>query len=66
MPESEYQLAFGVVNLTGTRGSRPASRDWRLPVPGGFGVSVRVCERHLAEESAGETMAAIEAGRTAG
>jgi hypothetical protein len=33
LPDSRYQLAAGVVNLTGTSQSAPASRTFRLPLP---------------------------------
>ena len=35
LPGSRYQLAAGVINLTGTRGSLPASREFVLPGPDG-------------------------------
>jgi hypothetical protein len=33
LPDSRYQLAAVVINLTGTRQSAPASRDYHLPSP---------------------------------
>lgn len=67
-PEEErharFQVAAAVVNLTGTSQSTPASQDFRLPLPEpqplGLGLWVR--ERFLAEESAEQTLRAIQAG----
>jgi hypothetical protein len=58
---SQYQLVAAVVNLTGTSRSIPASRRFGFPV-GGFGLELRVPERYLAEESAEDTLDAIERG----
>jgi hypothetical protein len=54
LPGSRYQLAAGVVNLTGTAESLPASRDFPFPLE-----DIRVClaakEKHLATEIAKAT-----------
>jgi hypothetical protein len=43
LPDSRYQLCAAVVNLTGTRQSAPASRDFRLPGPDGLWWGGKVC-----------------------
>jgi hypothetical protein len=65
LPGSRYQLAAGVVNLTGTRESMPASRQYFLPLPERLGCGLWVKERYLAEESAPQTLEAIVAKRAA-
>jgi hypothetical protein len=61
LPGSRYQLAAAVVNLTGTTESLPASRSFVFPVRGRE-VRLDLEERHLATESAGETLDAIARG----
>ncbi len=59
---SSYQLAGGVVYLTGTKQSLPASRLFAFPTDGLlWGIQVR--ERYLAEESADTTLQGIEEDR---
>ncbi len=66
LPGSRYQLAASVINLTGTRTSLPASWEFTLPGPDGTACILRVRERYLAEESAGEALERVarkEVGR---
>ena len=59
---SSYQLAGGVVYLTGTKQSLSASRHFAFPTDGLlWGIKVR--ERYVAEESADTTLKEIEEGR---
>jgi hypothetical protein len=59
LPDSRYQVACAVVNLTGSRQSAPASRLYRFPSDGlSWGGKVR--ERFLAEESADKTLRGVE------
>ena len=62
LPDSRYQVCAAVVNLTGTRQSAPASREYRFPNPDGLSWGGKVRERYLAEESADQTLARIESG----
>ena len=62
LPGSRYQLAAGVVNLTGTHESLPASWDMTLPGPDGARCCLRVRERYLQEEAALPLLHAIQAG----
>ena len=62
LPDSRYQIAAAVVNLTGTPQSAPASREHRLPTPDGLFWGIKVRERYLADESADQTLARIESG----
>jgi hypothetical protein len=61
-PGSRYQLGAAVVNLTGTSQSAPASRLYHLPGGDGLVCGGRFRERHLAEESADQTLTRIEGG----
>jgi hypothetical protein len=65
LPGSRYQLAAVVVNLTGTRASIPASREYFLPLPQRLGTGLWVKERYLAEESAQLTLKRIAAKHVA-
>jgi hypothetical protein len=60
LPDSRFQVSSGVVNLTGTRESAPASRLYHFPTPDGLNWGGKVCERYLAEESADQTMTRLE------
>jgi len=62
---SEYQLLAIVVNLTGTRQSRPASRSfvWPGKRKSRKRLTFDLWEWHLADESAKATLAAIGRGR---
>ena len=62
LPDSRYQVCAAVVNLTGTRQSAPASREYHFPNPDGLSWGGKVRERYLAEESADQTLARIESG----
>jgi hypothetical protein len=62
LPGSRYQLAASVINLTGTRTSLPASREFALPGPDGTACILRMRERYLAEEPAAEALERIAAG----
>ena len=62
LPDSRYQVSAGVVNLTGTPQSAPASRLFRLPTPDGLFWGAKVRECYLADESADKTLARIESG----
>jgi hypothetical protein len=64
LPGSRYQLVAAVVNLTGTLESLPASRQFTFPIrKRGLGLAVE--ERHLATESAADTLDAIARAETA-
>ena len=59
LPDSRYQVACAVVNLTGTKKSAPASRTYRFPLHQlTWGGKVR--ERFLADESADKTLGQVE------
>jgi len=62
LPGSRYYLAAAVVNLTGTRGSLPASWDMMLPGPDGVRCCLQARERYLQEEAALPLLRAIQAG----
>jgi hypothetical protein len=62
LPDSRYQVCAAVVNLTGTRQSAPASRQYHFPTPDGLSWGGKVRERYLAEESADETLGRVERG----
>ena len=55
-PGSRYQVAAGVVNLTGGETSVPASRVYVLPTPDDVMVGMKMKERVLATESADATL----------
>jgi hypothetical protein len=59
---SRYQLASCVINLTGTSRSAPASASYVWPGVEDVQTVLKVRERYLAEESAPETLEAIERG----
>ena len=59
---SRYQLGDGVVNLTGTSESMPASHLYQLPGGDGLVCGARFRERYLAEESADQTLRRLESG----
>lgn len=58
---SRYQLMAAVINLTGSRQSAPASREYIFPLASHHLV-LNIKEVYLAEESASETLARIECG----
>jgi len=60
---SRYQLGAVVINLTGTARSLPASARFVWPGQTPMGCGLTVCERHLAEERAEETLEAVASGR---
>ena len=60
LPGSRYQVSAGVVNLTGTPESAPASREYRFPTPDDLSWGGKVRERYLADESADGTLTRIE------
>jgi hypothetical protein len=62
LPGSRYHLAAGVVNLTGTHESLPASWDMTLPGPNDVRCCLKVRERYLQEEAALPLLHAIQAG----
>lgn len=64
-PNSRYQLAAAVVNLTGTSRSVPASQSYVMPVPVPLGLTLNVRECYLAEESAATTLDRMAAGEVA-
>jgi predicted transposase YdaD len=59
---SRYQLASCVINLTGTSRSAPASASYIWPGADDVQTVLKVRERYLAEESAVQTLEAIERG----
>jgi hypothetical protein len=61
LPDSRYQVAAAVVNLTGTAQSAPASREYCFPTDN-LSWGGRVRERYLADESADQTLTRIESG----
>jgi hypothetical protein len=62
LPSSRYQVAAGVVNLTGTRQSVPASHLYHFPTEDGLLCGGIFRERYLAEESADGTLKRLEDG----
>lgn len=62
LPGSRYQLAFGIVNLTGTRASMPGGRLYKMPGVDGVFTGQRPRERWLADESGVELMDRVESG----
>ena len=62
LPGSRYQVCAGVVNLTGTPESAPASCAYRFPTPDGLFWGGKVRERYLAAETAEQTLSRIEKG----
>jgi hypothetical protein len=61
-PGSRYRLAASVINLTGTTESIPATQEFAWPGPDGLLCCLRVRERHLAMESAADTLEKIAGG----
>lgn len=62
LPGSRFQLAMGVVNLTGTCASLPGSRRYKLPGEDEVLTDLSLRERWLAEESGADLLDRVERG----